>query len=73
MNVTQTYHPENLIVCRDGQIDDEYYDAIYSERRKAVFQAAGRELVHFTFVAAPLQIGKGMLYLLSNVTEQAKN
>lgn len=40
-----TQKPETLIVIRDGQLDDEYYNAIYAERRREVLQAAGTKVV----------------------------
>jgi hypothetical protein len=69
----QTYQPEKLIVLRDGLVDDEYYDQIYSERRRIALTKAGREMLRFTFITAPVQIGKGIVYLLSHDPEQVKD
>lgn len=71
MNVTQT-NPETLVVCRDGQLDDQYYEAIYAEKRRAALHAAGREVLdHLQNV--PKMIGSGIVYLLTPNAEQVKH
>lgn len=71
MNVTQTNHPENLIVIRDGQLDSEYYDAIYRERVREVWHDAGHKLL-IGALHSPLAIGRATLNVLTFLTEQAK-
>lgn len=44
-DMNETYKPETLLVRRDGEIDDGYYDAIYQERKREVLSAAGQQVL----------------------------
>lgn len=68
MNLNQ--HPETLLVCRDGYIDDDYYNAVYAWKRKEALKTMGREVVHLA-AQAPAFLGKGLLNALIIVAEQA--
>jgi hypothetical protein len=57
-------NPETLLVLRDGQVDDSYYEAIYSEKRREALRTVGKEALHLA-VRAPLVVGKGIVYLLT--------
>lgn len=58
-------HPETLLVTRDGFIDDEYYDAIYAEKRREALRTAGREAV-LDALHVTATIGKGIGHLLTH-------
>jgi hypothetical protein len=40
-----TYKPEQLLVIRDGQLDDSYYNAIYAAKRREALALAGTKAV----------------------------
>lgn len=71
IGMNATYKPESLVVLRDGHIDDEYYDEIYQDRRRQALHAAGRNLVHLV-ARSPLEIGKGMIWLMTHDTSLVK-
>lgn len=60
---TTEFDPVTFAVFRDGEIDDEYYDAIYAEKRREALHEAGRELVGHV-LRAPVVIGKGLVWLM---------
>lgn len=67
----QTQKPETLVVTRDGEIDDQYYDTVYAERRQEALCAAGREAVKL--VTTPVRnFSLNILDLLREHTLQAK-
>jgi hypothetical protein len=68
MNLTQT--PENLIVIRDGQLDQEYYDQVWEEKRRAALDQAKRELIR-NLCGVPAKLGRGILTVMSHIAEQA--
>lgn len=35
-----------LLVTRDGEIDDEYYDQAYREIRREALRMAGKDFIH---------------------------
>lgn len=55
----------SFIVCRDGDLDDEYYDRMWHERKKEIWLRSRRKAYK-----TPFLIGKGILSLLSLVLEQ---
>lgn len=65
--MTPTYKPEQLVVTRDGCLDDEYYDSVYADRRRE----AGRAVIR-NMLSVPLTVGRNILSLLSEYSEQAK-
>lgn len=65
---TQT--PESLIVTRDGQLDDEYYDMVYEQKRREALEATKQELIQ-GLIGAPAKMGRAAVYLFSKMAEQA--
>lgn len=70
MNVTQTVHPESIIVLRDGQLDDEYYDQVYEDKRREALEATKQELIQ-GLIGVPAKMGRAVVYLFSKMAEQA--
>jgi hypothetical protein len=61
MNVT--YKPEALLVKRDGEIDHEYYEAIYAEKRRVALHNVGNRAVEL--VTLPVRnLGSNILDLV---------
>jgi hypothetical protein len=54
----------NIIVTRDDHIDEEYYDNLYIEQRRAAVRAAGHEAVVMSVNVAH-KAARGLLYLLT--------
>lgn len=69
MNLEQT-NPESLIVLRDGEIDDEYYDQVYELKRHEALDSVKRELLH-RLLGIPAKLGQGVLYAMAHIAEQA--
>lgn len=67
LNKTQTneYDPALLLVTRDNHIDDEYYQNVYIERRKAALREAGRALVR-DVVSGSMNVGKCVVWLFTH-------
>jgi hypothetical protein len=54
-----------LLVTRDGQIDADYYDAIWRAKRVETLRTAGREALQLA-LHVPLAAAKGMVWLLTH-------
>lgn len=63
---TNTFHPESILVLRDGRIDDEYYDVIYEEKRRQALRMGVREAIH-SMVCLPIKLGRGVVYLANQI------
>lgn len=60
--------PQTLVVTRNGFIDDEYYDAIYVQKRKEALHEASKQLVADTLHvsrAVTLGLGKAVVYMFT--------
>lgn len=58
-------NPELLLVTRDGELDDDYYSAVYDAKRKAAMAQAGREAVTGAIQGAAA-IGKGVVWMFTH-------
>lgn len=54
----------DIIVTRNGFIDDEHYDNIYAEKRRQALEQAGKQLVQ-SMCTAGRNIGRAALYVLT--------
>lgn len=68
MNVTQK--PETLIVLRDGELDEEYYEMIYEQKRREALAVAKAELIA-NLTSVPAKLGRAVVYLFVHIAEQA--
>lgn len=67
LSMEQTYKPEAILVTRNGQIDDEYYDAIYAEKRRQALAVVGRDVLQHV-LQVPGLVGRGAVWLVTHET-----
>lgn len=72
MKTTQTepFQPESVVVLRDGQLDMEYYDQVYEDKRKAALREVREDLIN-QLCGVPARMGRAVVYLMQHVAEQA--
>lgn len=69
MNLTQI-QPEALIVTRDGQLDDDYYDMVYEDKRHNALVATRKQLISSVFIGTPRILGRGLMFVLKDAVGQ---
>ncbi len=70
MYETQTEQQlHQFIVTRDGQLDDEYYDNIYLERKREILHQTVHRAVH-NVIDLPGIVGKNIVGLIAEQVRQ---
>lgn len=70
MKTTQTFQPETIVVTVDNQLDYEYYDSVYEDKRKEALAAVREDLIN-QLCSVPARMGRAVVYLMQHVAEQA--
>lgn len=70
MTLEQTTNPETIIVVRDGELDDEYYEQVYEDKRREALAAVRKQLIR-DLLGVPAKLGRGVLYAMAHIAEQA--
>lgn len=72
MNITQeqTFQPESIVVTVDNQLDYEYYDSVYEDKRKAALRDVREDLIA-GLCGVPARMGRAVVYLMNHVAETA--
>lgn len=58
-------NPETLLVCRNGELDSEYYAQVYATKRREALHEAGRAVLEVA-VHAPVAIAKGIGWVVTH-------
>lgn len=56
---------QTLVVNRDGQLDQEYLDALIAAERKELLRKYGKQALRSTLEAS-LAVGKGIVWLMTH-------
>jgi hypothetical protein len=68
MENIQTVQPETLLVLRDGELDDEYYDAVYKQKRIEALKQCREELI-VSLIGLPAKVGRAVVVVAQHMVE----